>query len=346
MSPRGYHIPRRKLQNDKDDKDKNVDTDSPTVAPIMAATEAPTVAATSSPTLRPTTLAPTPAPTVELTPEPTLQPTVSTPSPTSTPTQVPFPTASPTFDPSSIVETLYLQFSLSAAAASSSSLPQEQQEETLREILNVAMCSTGVQLITRNKTDACPGGIFGQGEGDSTVLWNQPVATVALWESAYWRWNFSYSVLELGDQTQETIQELLDESIASGRMDDALLEQWNTPSRAWVVGTETPFITGVPLDTAETLRWIGVGLGVVTVLVVMILTKLARQHRHRKDSKSIEIVFSSSAETTEEQGLEDMLTQSRQYALHQKTVMPPSLLQQSPSEDDEYNDKDDVILPA
>lgn len=204
------------------------------------------------------------------------------------------------------------------------------------------MCSNGVQLITRNMTDACPPGAW-QDLGEPTMIWNQPVAYATLLDTSYWRWNFTYSVLDVGYQTQDSLQGMLNDSIISGRMDETLELEWDAPSRAKVVGTERTIITGIPQRSADILRIIGIALVVLTVLVVWLLTRLARQHRHRKDAKTVQIVFSaSSMEGGADVNLEEMLSQSREIALQQKPTIPPSLLPAVSSDEDDVDD--DIAL--
>ena len=327
-----------------------------TQPPILPSTLSPTISATGTPAPAP---AMTASPTAAVITNQTMSPTDFA----SGLPEVAVPTLAPTFSLGSVVQSLHLQFS----TWTDSTLTLEEQEQSLVEILNVAMCSTGAQLITRNMTDACPPGVW-QDAGEPTVIWNQPVAFATLLDTSYWRWNFTYSVLDVGYQTQDTLQENLDDSITSGQMDETLVVQWDAPSRAKVVGTERPIITGIPQHSADILRTIGVVLAVLTVLVVCLLTRLARQHRHRKDAKAVQIVFSSSTmEGDADVNLEEMLSQSREIALQQKPSgfppgflpaassknnndsgsalqqkqsVPPALLPDVPSEGD--NDDDDI----
>jgi hypothetical protein len=250
-------------------------------------------------------------------------------------------------------------------------VPVEEQEPVLKSILNLAICSTGLRLVTTTYKDACPSSRMVQpvlGVDEPTVAWNEPLVAAEWISKDIWRWNYTYHAIRSGNQTNAVLQGFLDKSILEGHLDQAL--PWPS-SRAIVFGGESAFLPrgGIPSRSATALRAIGSALLLLSIAGVAALTILARRRRMEKGAHSLDAMPPELAcrddtdfpdgypeqqeghvEDKQQASLEAMLFQSRQYAA---TNGPASLLNagfpvrhsdQASDDSLEDDDDDDVML--
>lgn len=365
MTPRGSirrarglpEVSTRGLQQDDKNNDKNNNknnandaTSQPTAAPVAAPVFTPVFNPVAAPTFIPTML-----PTMV-----NVAPIISTPVPTASASVT---TTMPTID-DVFVGSFELQFSTYTGVT------VEEQEPVLMNILNLAICSTGVELVTTAYEDVCPSIRMLQlspMEDEPTILWNEPIVEAQWISKNVWRWNYTYRVLDAGNQSNTLLQSLLDESISEGRMDQAL--PWPA-SQAILIGNEVEFfhMVGIPSRSASAMRSIGSALLFFSITGVVCLTMLARRRRKVMEESTLEPT-SPELGTQDENAfpdcylekqegmyvedkqnafLEAMLLQSRQYAA---TNGPASLLNAGfpippadQSSDDDFGDDDDVML--
>jgi hypothetical protein len=257
--------------------------------------------------------------------EPTMEPTKKPSNPPSsapleTPTKRPNQTMRPTAFPLLFEGHLTLVFSLYAPGVEYSAL-----ESFLSEIFTVLLCSRSNLWLVSSTTDMInecpyqrnllsPMSIMREvlaPEEDATILWNAPHITndaQLLEEIQYYAWNFTYPVLQWGEDEEPDLQWALDESISSNRLDRTL--PWDN-ARVSISGQEQiTFLLSdesaptIPHSTAQLLKFIGIGMIALNTLFVVVITHLAKKKKRSKPAPGGALVS--------HEGVDEMLQTTRQ----------------------------------
>ena len=133
-------------------------------------------------------------------------------------------------------------------------------------------------------------------EEDTTILWNTPRITSRLQtleDIQYYAWNFSYPVVQWGEEEESDLQASLDQSIVSNRLDRVIPSNWDG-ARVSVSGQEQSTFLFLNDDNAppfsqsgaEKLRYVGIAMIALDMLFLIVISHLANRRKRNKATET------------------------------------------------------------